>query len=97
MLVRYQEIRPLLSELGDKDVYYLTCSLAQNRVLDCVIEKLKDLNSITVTLQKEGMTLADTRLFLTLWLSIMESLMIKLAQMSVSFMILILNQVLSKL
>ncbi|RQM29283.1 hypothetical protein B5M09_013613 [Aphanomyces astaci] len=62
MLARYVELKPFLPQLGIDDIDMLLLNSRQDRDVDLLIAQLTDLNSVTLALQDESLTLADVRM-----------------------------------
>ncbi|RQM21052.1 hypothetical protein B5M09_013373 [Aphanomyces astaci] len=62
MLARYVELKPFLPQLGLDYIDMLLLNSRQERDVELLIAQLTDLNSLTLALQDESLTLADVRL-----------------------------------
>ncbi|RLO02746.1 hypothetical protein DYB28_013774 [Aphanomyces astaci] len=61
MLDRYVKLKPFLPLMGVEEIDNLLLSVRQDRDIDHLLAKLIDLNSVTLELQDEAITLADVR------------------------------------
>lgn len=61
MLVRYDRLREFLSELDSAEIDNLSLTTAENRRVDSLLLKLKDLESVTKALQYENTSIGDVR------------------------------------
>ncbi|RHY96019.1 hypothetical protein DYB35_010402 [Aphanomyces astaci] len=61
MLDRYVKLKPFLPLMGVEEIDNLLLSVRQDRDIDHLLAKLIDLNSVTLELQDEAITLADFR------------------------------------
>ena len=61
MLERYQRLREFLPNLRSHEIDMLLLSLVEDREVDSLSLRLKDLDSVTRALQKEGFTLSELR------------------------------------
>ncbi|KAH9108336.1 hypothetical protein AeMF1_016490 [Aphanomyces euteiches] len=61
MLQRYVEIKPSVMMIGDREIDALLPSVGQDRLIDELLLVLKDLDTATLALQGEEMSLLDVR------------------------------------
>ncbi|KAF0706983.1 hypothetical protein AaE_013834 [Aphanomyces astaci] len=61
MLDRYVKLKPFFPLMGVEEIDNLLLSVRQERDIDVLLAKLIDLNSVTLELQDEAITLADVR------------------------------------
>ncbi|KAH9115036.1 hypothetical protein AeMF1_010894 [Aphanomyces euteiches] len=61
MLQRYVEMKPFVMMIGDREIDALLPSVGQDRLIDELLLVLKDLDTATLALQGEEMSLLDVR------------------------------------
>ncbi|RHZ12908.1 hypothetical protein DYB37_010077, partial [Aphanomyces astaci] len=61
MLDRYVKLKPFLPLMGVEEIDNLLLNVRQEHDIDLLLAKLIDINTVTLELQDEAITLADVR------------------------------------
>lgn len=61
MIKRYREIREWIEKIGDEEIVELLLSKKEDKEIDVIFAKLDDLQSVTIELQRDNISMAEAR------------------------------------